>query len=77
MGRHGVAVPGRGETAAEKDRLLGRLVAEGLLNRQLTAVLGTIEKSVGGRLSRLFARTGHRSRAEAAAGVLSGAELTR
>jgi DNA-binding CsgD family transcriptional regulator len=77
MTRHGVAVPDRVETAAESEQLLARLVAEGLSNRQLAAALETSEKGVEGRLSRLFARTGYRSRVELVAAILNGAELPR
>jgi len=74
MNRHAVAVPARGETVTENERLLARLVAQGLSNRQLAAVLQTSEKGVESRLSRLFARTGYRSRVELAAAVLDGAD---
>ncbi|MFE3173142.1 AAA family ATPase [Amycolatopsis sp. NPDC059090] len=71
MRDHGVAVPGRQETLVENERVLAMLAAEGLSNKQLATVLRTSEKSVEGRLSRLFLRTGYRSRIE-----LSGAMLT-
>jgi DNA-binding NarL/FixJ family response regulator len=67
-----VAVPGRRATVAENERLLAVLTAEGLGNRQLATVLQTSEKSVEGRLSRLFSRTGYRSRVDLAAAMLSG-----
>ncbi|MFK0246482.1 AAA family ATPase [Amycolatopsis azurea] len=69
---NGFAGPGRTETTAENERLLAILVAEGLTNRQLAVVLETSEKSVEGRLSRLFSRTGYSSRVELAAGILTG-----
>ncbi|WP_051798642.1 hypothetical protein [Catenuloplanes japonicus] len=72
MREHGLAVPGRAETLAEGDQLLAALVAEGLSNRQLAAATQSSEKSVEGRLSRLFTRTGYRSRVELAAAVLVG-----
>ncbi|GAA3748204.1 AAA family ATPase [Streptomyces tremellae] len=72
MRERDVGVPGRGATSAEDDRLLATLVTEGLTNRELAAVLGRSEKSVEGRLSRLFRRTGHRSRVELASAVLTG-----
>ncbi|MDR7274252.1 hypothetical protein [Catenuloplanes atrovinosus] len=72
MREHGLAVPGRVETLAEGDQLLAALVAEGLSNRQLAAATQSSEKSVEGRLSRLFTRTGYRSRVELAAAVLVG-----
>ncbi|MEU0546520.1 AAA family ATPase [Micromonospora sp. NPDC005979] len=71
--RHrGAPVAGRAETVAEGDLLLAVLVAEGLSNRELAAATQTSEKSVEGRLSRLFARTGYRSRVELATAVLAG-----
>ncbi|GAB7042451.1 MULTISPECIES: helix-turn-helix transcriptional regulator [Catenuloplanes] len=72
MRDHGVTVPGRAETLAESERLLAALVAEGLSNRELAAATQSSAKSVEGRLSRLFTRTGYRSRAELAAAVLNG-----
>ncbi|WP_231644982.1 AAA family ATPase [Sciscionella sediminilitoris] len=68
----GFAGPGRAEATAENERLLAILVAEGLTNQQLAVVLGTSEKSVEGRLTRLFSRTGFRSRVELAAAILTG-----
>ncbi|UUV33297.1 AAA family ATPase [Amycolatopsis roodepoortensis] len=73
---NGFAGPGRTETTAENERLLAILVAEGLTNRQLAVVLETSEKSVEGRLSRLFSRTGYTSRVELAAAILTGEYLT-
>ena len=72
MGTHDIAIPGRGVTVTENERLLARLVGEGLGNKQLAYVLRTSGKSVEGRLSRLFARSGYRSRIELAAAVQSG-----
>ncbi|SDT66609.1 regulatory protein, luxR family [Actinoplanes derwentensis] len=72
MREHGLAVPGRSETLAEGEQLLAALVAEGLSNRQLAAATQSSEKSVEGRLSRLFNRTGYRSRVELASAVLVG-----
>lgn len=68
----GAPVAGRVETVAEGDRLLAVLVADGLSNRELAAATQNSEKSVEGRLSRLFARTGYRSRVELATAVLAG-----
>ncbi|WP_181775250.1 AAA family ATPase [Amycolatopsis pittospori] len=73
---NGFTGPGRAETTAENERLLAILVAEGLTNRQLAGVLETSEKSVEGRLSRLFSRTGYTSRVELAAAILTGEYLT-
>ncbi|MGP4015002.1 AAA family ATPase [Saccharopolyspora sp. 5N708] len=72
MRRRNITVPGRAATVAENERLLATLVAEGLTNQQLATVLGTSEKSVEGRLTRFFQRTGYRSRAELATATLSG-----
>jgi DNA-binding CsgD family transcriptional regulator len=72
MREYGVAVPGRQAIVAENERLLAVLITEGLSNTQIARVLLTSEKSVEGRLSRLFARTGYQSRVELATAVLSG-----
>lgn len=72
MRTHGVAVPGRQATAEENERLLAVLVSEGLTNKQIAKILRASEKSVEGRLSRLFSRTGHGSRVELAMAMLTG-----
>jgi Bacterial regulatory proteins, luxR family len=72
MREHGIAIPGRQATVAENDRLLAVLTTEGLGNKQIAKILLTSEKSVEGRLSRLFSRMGYQSRVELAAAVLSG-----
>ncbi|MEU4657572.1 LuxR family transcriptional regulator [Streptomyces sp. NPDC023723] len=72
MREHKVAVPGRNLTSAENEHLLATLVAEGLTNRELAAVLMCSEKSVESRLGRLFRRTGYRSRVELASAMLTG-----
>ncbi|MGX7828875.1 AAA family ATPase [Actinokineospora sp. 24-640] len=72
MRERGVPVPGRRETAAENELLLARLTAGGLSNRDLAAVLRTSTKSVEGGLSRLFTRTGYRSRIELSTAILTG-----
>lgn len=72
MHDHGVPVPGRKETVAENERVLAMLAADGLTNKQLGAALRTSDKSVEGRLSRLFLRTGYRSRIELSAAILNG-----
>lgn len=72
MRDHNVPVPSRGTTTSENERLLAVLVTEGLTNRQLAAVFGATEKSVEGRLTRMFARIGYRSRVELAAAMLTG-----
>jgi hypothetical protein len=72
MRRYDVIVPRRAVTTAENDQLLATLVADGATNRELATVLQTSAKSVEGMLSRLFARTGYRSRVDLAAAMLSG-----
>ncbi|WP_177226657.1 AAA family ATPase [Saccharopolyspora shandongensis] len=72
MRERNVAVPGRNATVAENERLLATLITEGLTNSQVATVLGTSEKSVEGRLTRFFQRTGYRSRAELATATLRG-----
>ena len=67
-----IPVPGRSATVAENERLLAALVTEGLTNRELSTVLGASEKSVEGRMTRLFQRTGYRSRVELATAMLTG-----
>ena len=69
---HGMIVPGRSATVTENERLLASLITEGLTNRQVAIALRTSEKSVAGRLSRLFQRTGYRSRVELATAMLTG-----
>ncbi|MFD2419599.1 AAA family ATPase [Amycolatopsis pigmentata] len=75
MREHGIGVPGRQETVTENEHLLAVLAAEGLSNKQIAKALLASEKSVEGRLSRLFSRTGYRSRIELSTAMLSG-ELT-
>lgn len=72
MRDHNVPIPSRGATTAENERLLAVLVTEGLTNRQMAVVFGATEKSVEGRLTRMFARIGYRSRVELAAAMLTG-----
>ncbi|MGP4017786.1 LuxR C-terminal-related transcriptional regulator [Saccharopolyspora sp. 5N708] len=48
------------------------LVSDGFTNRQIAAVVGISEKTVESHLTRLFARTGCRSRLELAAAQLEG-----
>ncbi|MGW1506744.1 AAA family ATPase [Streptomyces mirabilis] len=76
MREAGVAVPGRKQATAENERLLATLIAEGLANRQIATVLRLSEDAVANRLSRLFTRTGLRSRTEVVAAVLRGNPLT-
>lgn len=72
MRKHDVTVPSRAATVAENERLLAVLMTEGLGNKQIAKALLTSEKSVEGRLSRLFTRTGYKSRVELAAAMLTG-----
>lgn len=72
MREHGVAVSGRGRTVAENEYLLATLATAGLTNKQLAMALRTSDKSIEGRLSRLFTRTGYRSRIELSAAILNG-----
>ncbi|MCO1580396.1 hypothetical protein M8C13_32045 [Crossiella sp. SN42] len=72
MRGHGVTVPGRQTTVAENERLLAVLVTEGLGTQQLATVLQASARSVEGRLSRLFQRSGYRSRVELATAMLTG-----
>nr|WP_203691419.1 AAA family ATPase [Streptomyces sp. SID12488] len=76
MREAGIAVPGRGQATAENEHLLGILLAEGLTNRQIAHVLRLSEDAVANRVSRLFARTGMRSRTEVVTAVLTGGPLT-
>jgi hypothetical protein len=72
MEARGVPVQGRAITKSENERLLGQLLTEGFTNRQMATLLHTSEKSVEGRLGRLLARTGYRSRIELTAALLDG-----
>ncbi|TDV34591.1 hypothetical protein [Actinophytocola oryzae] len=72
MRERNIRVPGRARTVVENERLLAGLVADGLSNRELATVLAASEKSVEGRLGRLFTRTGYQSRVALATAVHSG-----
>ncbi|MET8163619.1 AAA family ATPase [Streptomyces sp. NPDC005329] len=76
MREAGLVVPGRKQATAENEHLLAGLLAEGLTNRQISAVLRLSEDAVANRLSRLFAHTGMRSRTEVVKAVLTGNPLT-
>ncbi|MFD5111321.1 AAA family ATPase [Streptomyces sp. NPDC058391] len=76
MRESGLVVPGRKQATAENEHLLATLLAEGLTNRQIANVLRLSEDAVANRLSRLFARTGMRSRTEVVTAVLAGGPLT-
>jgi DNA-binding CsgD family transcriptional regulator len=71
MREHAAGQPNRAETLAENERLIAHLVAEGLSNKDIAVALRTSEKSVEGRLTRLFSRTGYRSRVELATAILT------
>ncbi|MFC0541900.1 LuxR C-terminal-related transcriptional regulator [Kutzneria chonburiensis] len=71
MRDHNIPIPGRQSTVEENEQLLTVLVAEGMGNRQIATILDTSEKSVEGRLSRIFSRTGRRSRVEVAVALLN------
>ncbi|MFJ8108230.1 AAA family ATPase [Streptomyces sp. NPDC096132] len=60
------------ETLTELDVELVRMVSAGATNRQIAVSLACSEKTVEQRLTRLFRRTGCRSRAELAAAWLDG-----
>ncbi|GAO10180.1 hypothetical protein TPA0598_06_03450 [Streptomyces lydicamycinicus] len=76
MREAGLTVPGRRQATAENERLLATLVTEGLTNRQIATVLRLSEDAVANRLSRLFARSGLRSRTEVVSAMLTGHPLT-
>lgn len=76
MREAGLTVPGRRQATAENEHLLATLLAEGLTNRQIAGVLRLSEDAVANRLSRLFARTGMRSRTEVVTAVLTGTKMT-
>ncbi|BBC29436.1 hypothetical protein SGFS_007300 [Streptomyces graminofaciens] len=65
-------VPDRKRTTVENDHLLATLIAEGLTNHEIACVLRLNEDAVAQRLSRLFSRTGLRSRTEVVTAVLTG-----
>ncbi|MEV2192576.1 AAA family ATPase [Streptomyces phaeochromogenes] len=76
MREAGLTVPGRRQATTENEHLLATLLAEGLTNRQIAGVLRLSEDAVANRLSRLFARTGMRSRTEVVTAVLTGTPMT-
>ncbi|MET7456240.1 AAA family ATPase [Streptomyces sp. NPDC005574] len=71
-----LVIPGREIATEENQQLLATLLAEGLTNRQIAQVLRLSQDAVANRLSRLFARTGMRSRTEVVTAVLTGSPLT-
>lgn len=72
MRRLSVQVPNRAQTIAENDHLLATMVADGASNRELSRALLISEKSAESMLTRLFARTGYRSRVDLATAVVTG-----
>jgi hypothetical protein len=66
-----------GDEFGEEDVRLTAMVSEGATNRQIAARLAWSEKTVERRLSRLFRRTGCRSRVELAAAWLDGSLARR
>ncbi|MFE2595680.1 AAA family ATPase [Streptomyces sp. NPDC059396] len=73
--RRNVSLPRRRaarEGRGERDARLIAMVSEGSTNRQIAARLACSEKTVEQRLTRLFRRTGCRSRVELAAAWLDG-----
>jgi tetratricopeptide (TPR) repeat protein len=68
----GLTIPGRKQATAENDHLLATLLAEQLTTRQIGTILRLNEDAVVGRLTRLLARTGKRSRTELVTAVLTG-----
>ncbi|MEV1065514.1 LuxR C-terminal-related transcriptional regulator [Streptomyces sp. NPDC050263] len=71
----GVPAPrtrGRRDALAVTEQRIIELIGEGLTNRQIALRLQLSEKTVENYLTRLFARTGCRSRVELAAASLSG-----
>ncbi|MFS8199744.1 AAA family ATPase [Streptomyces sp. CWNU-52B] len=70
------ARPAKGPLS-EEDVRLTVMVSDGATNRQIAARLASSEKTVERRLTRLFQRTGCRSRAELAAAWLDGSLVDR
>ncbi|MGQ4513997.1 LuxR C-terminal-related transcriptional regulator [Streptomyces sp. DW26H14] len=71
----GVSAPrarSRREALADAERRVVELLGEGLTNRQIALRLGMGEKTVEQYLTRLFARTGCRSRVDLVAAALAG-----
>jgi DNA-binding CsgD family transcriptional regulator len=70
MRERDVAVPDRQAVVEENERLLAVLVAQGFGNQQIAAMLGASRRSIESRLTRLFSRSGYRSRLELAMAML-------
>ncbi|MEV6232702.1 helix-turn-helix transcriptional regulator [Saccharopolyspora shandongensis] len=75
MRRRGVWLPrqrSRDDSFARIEARVAQLVSDGCTNRQIAAVLEISEKTVESHLTRIFARTGCRTRVELAAAWLEG-----
>lgn len=71
LGRIGGRAPARG-TLSETERQVVALVTQGMSNKEVASALFVTPKAVEANLSRVFAKTGVRSRAELAALTASG-----
>ncbi|MEV0084471.1 helix-turn-helix transcriptional regulator [Saccharopolyspora sp. NPDC050642] len=75
MRRRGMWLPrqrGRDDSFAHTEARVAQLVSDGCTNRQIAAVLEVSEKTVESHLTRIFTRTGCRTRVELAAAWLEG-----
>ncbi|MER7010314.1 LuxR C-terminal-related transcriptional regulator [Saccharopolyspora sp. NPDC000359] len=75
MRRRGVWLPrqrSRDDSNTRIEARVAQLVSDGCTNRQIAAVLEVSEKTVESHLTRIFARTGCRTRVELAAAWLEG-----
>lgn len=75
MRRRGVWLPrqrSRDDSFARIEARVAQLVSDGCTNRQIAAVLEISEKTVESHLTKIFARTGCRTRVELAAAWLEG-----
>jgi DNA-binding NarL/FixJ family response regulator len=66
LGRIGGRAPARG-TLSDTERQVVALVTQGLSNKEVASALFVTPKAIEANLSRVFAKTGVRSRAELAA----------
>jgi DNA-binding NarL/FixJ family response regulator len=71
LGRIGGRAPARG-TLSETEQQVVALVTQGLSNKEVASALFVTPKAVEANLSRVFAKTGVRSRSELAALAASG-----
>ncbi|MCA1227051.1 response regulator transcription factor [Saccharopolyspora sp. 6M] len=75
MRRRGIAPPrtrSKQQLISSTESRIVRLVSDGYTNRQIAMAIQVSEKTVESRLTRLFARTGCRSRVELATASLEG-----